>query len=40
MARFKLIARVNYNGRRANYQKVSVRSGVKKTLRVESETES
>ena len=39
MARFKLTARVNYNGRRANYQKLCIRSGVKKTLRVESETE-
>ena len=29
MARTKLIARANYNRRRANYQRLGVRSGIK-----------
>ena len=38
MARTKLIARANYNCRKANYQQRRVSSGIK-SLRVESETE-
>ena len=38
MAGTRLIARANYNSRSANYQRLRVRSEIKK-LRVESETE-